>query len=151
MAPGDYISGGFANSDQIMVICLGHLWPLLWLLVLLQFLHDHWGHLKGNPKATAAILFESAIDKGAPGVDKVYGHGVLSILGMFEPIPITDNPGDDDDPGEVCDDVVIIDDDPPIGVPGDGNWYDSRGNKHISSCAVVDEPVDDDPWGWLCV
>ena len=151
VAPGDYISGGFANSDADYGHMSGTSMAAPMVTGAIAILHDHWGHLKGDPKATAAILFESAIDKGAPGIDKVYGHGMLNVLGMFEPIPITDNPGEDDDPGEVCDDVVIIDNDPPIGIPGDGNWYDSRGNKHISSCAVEDEPVDDDPWdGYVC-
>ena len=153
VAPGDYISGGFANSDADYGHMSGTSMAAPMVTGAIAILHDHWGHLKGDPRATAGILFESAIDKGAPGVDKVYGHGMLNIRGMFEPIPIVDNPGEGDDPGEVCDDVVIIDDpvNPPIGVPGDGNWYDSRGNKHISSCAGEDEPVVDDPWdGYVC-
>ena len=106
----------------------------------IAILHDHWGHLKGDPSATAGILFESATDMGAPGVDKIYGHGMLNINGIFEPIAIVDEPGGGDD-GDECDDTVIIIVDPPaIGTPGDGVWFDSRGRQHISDCV----PTDDD-------
>jgi hypothetical protein len=132
VAPGDYISGGFATSD----VDYGHMSgtsiaaPIVTGAI--AILHDHWGHLKGDPSATAGILFESAIDKGAPGVDNVYGHGMLNIHGMFEPIAIVDNPGGDDD-GDTCDDVIILD--PPtdiIGTPGDGVWFDSRGRNYFA-------------------
>ena len=148
VAPGDYISGGFAINDADYGWMSGTSMAAPMVTGAIAILHDHWAHLKGNPVATAGILFDSAIDKGKPGVDKIYGHGLLNIRGMFEPIPITDNPGDDDDPEEPCDDVVIVT--PPtdvvIGTPDDGNWYDSRGVRHLSSCAgdtKPDDPSDD--------
>ena len=148
--PGDYISGGFANSDADYGHMSGTSMAAPMVTGAIAILHDHWGHLKGDPSATVAILFESATDLGAPGVDKVYGHGMLNIRGMFEPIPIVDNPGEDIDPDE-CEDVIIDDDDDGwvwIGTPG--NWYDSHGVKQQSSCAAP--PVDDDPddgWVWI--
>ena len=124
-------------------------------------LHSYWGHLKNNPQATASILFESATDLGAPGVDAVYGHGLLNIQAAFDPAAIG-GPGDDDPPtggDDPCDDIVITD--PPvvgypIGNPPGDIWYDSRGNRHLShgvpqngfrSCVPVDDPpvVDDPP------
>ena len=142
VAPGDYISGGYAKSIDDYGHMSGTSMAAPMVTGAIAILHDHWGHLKGNPKATAGILFQSAIDKGAPGVDAVYGHGILNIRGMFEPIPIVDNPGDGDDGGG-CDDVIIIDDPvtPPIGLPGDGIWFDSFGGKHHSSCIPDDDIV----------
>ena len=147
VAPGDYISGGFANSDTDYGHMSGTSMAAPMVTGAIAILHDHWGHLKGDPGATAGILFESAIDKGAPGVDNVYGHGMLNIHGMFEPIPIKD-PGGGGDDGETCDDVIILD--PPtdiIGTPGDGIWFDSRGNKHLSTCIPDDGVVIDNPPG----
>ena len=147
VAPGDYISGGFANSDTDYGHMSGTSMAAPMVTGAIAILHDHWGHLKGDPGATAGILFESAIDKGAPGVDNVYGHGMLNIRGIFEPIAIKDPPGGGDDGGG-CDDVIILD--PPtdiIGTPGDGIWFDSLGGKHHSSCipddgVVIDPPTD---------
>ena len=147
VAPGDYISGGFANSDTGYGHMSGTSMAAPMVTGAIAILHDHWGHLKGDPKATAGILFESAIDKGAPGVDNVYGHGMLNIRGMFEPIAIIDPIGGGDDGGG-CDDVIIL---PPppgdiIGTPGDGIWFDSRGDRHHSTCIPDDGIVEDDPW-----
>ena len=137
VAPGDYISGGFANSDTGYGHMSGTSMAAPMVTGAIAILHDHWGHLKGDPKATAGILFESAIDKGAPGVDNVYGHGMLNIRGMFEPIAIKDPPGGGDDGGG-CDDVIVL---PPppgdiIGTPGDGIWFDSRGDRSYFAVEV---------------
>ena len=140
VAPGDFISGGFAGNDAEYGHMSGTSMAAPIVTGAVAILHDHWGHLKGDPKATSGILFESAIDMGAPGVDKVYGHGMLNIRGIFEPIAIQDPPGGGDD-GDECEDTVIVIVDPPaIGTPGDGVWFDSRGRQHISDCI----PTDDD-------
>jgi len=144
VAPGDFISGGFATSNAGYGHMSGTSMAAPMVTGAIAILHGHWSHLKGDPSATAGILFQSAIDKGAPGVDNVYGHGMLNIRGMFEPISIVDNPGGGDD-GGTCDDVIIIDDDPPIGLPGDGIWFDSLGGKHHSSCIPDDGVVEDYP------
>jgi hypothetical protein len=140
VAPGDFISGGFAGGDAEYGWMSGTSMAAPIVTGVIAILHDHWGHLKGDPSATAGILFESATDMGAPGVDKIYGHGMLNINGIFEPIAIVDEPGGGDD-GDECDDTVIVIVDPPaIGTPGDGVWFDSRGRQHISDCV----PTDDD-------
>ena len=162
VAPGDFISGAYGQSDADYGHMSGTSMAAPVVTGAVALLHSYWGHLKNNPKATAQILFESATDLGAPGVDAVYGHGLLNIEGAFNPAAIGGDPGGDDPPtGEdpPCDDVVIIT--PPgggypIGNPPGDIWYDSRGNRHLShgvpqngfrSCVPVDSPpvVDDPP------
>lgn len=45
----------------------------------IALLHDRWPWLTKYPKATAEILFRSAKDLGAKGVDPVYGWGLLDV------------------------------------------------------------------------
>ena len=156
VAPGDFIVGAFGQSDADYGHMSGTSMAAPIVTGAVALLHSYWGHLKNNPQATASILFESATDLGAPGVDAVYGHGLLNIEKAFNPAAIGgpgDDPGDGgSDPGDDCDDVIIIDD-PVVYPPGDV-WYDSRGNRHLShgiprngfrDCVVDNPPVVDDP------
>ena len=45
----------------------------------IALIQDRWPWLKKNPRDVAKIILESAQDLGAPGVDPVYGHGLLDI------------------------------------------------------------------------
>jgi hypothetical protein len=45
----------------------------------IALLHDRWPWLVNFPKATLDIIFRSAKDLGAPGVDAVYGWGLLDV------------------------------------------------------------------------
>jgi subtilisin family serine protease len=45
----------------------------------IALIQDRWPWLKAYPKDVAKIILESAQDLGAPGVDEVYGHGLLDI------------------------------------------------------------------------
>ena len=45
----------------------------------IALIHDRWPWLKNHPRDVAKIILESAQDLGAPGVDPVYGHGLLDI------------------------------------------------------------------------
>ena len=158
VAPGDFIVGAFGQSDADYGHMSGTSMAAPIVTGAVALLHSYWGHLKNNPKATASILFESATDLGAPGVDAVYGHGLLNIEKAFNPAAIGGDPGGDDPPtgGDPCDDVVITDPDVgyPIGNPPGDIWYDSRGNRHLShgipqngfrDCVVDNPPVVDDP------
>jgi hypothetical protein len=49
-------------------------------------LHTRWGWLRDNPSATLNILFKTARDLGAPGVDPVYGRGLLNIEAALSPL-----------------------------------------------------------------
>jgi Subtilase family len=45
----------------------------------IALIQDRWPWLKSYPRDVAKILLESAQDLGAPGVDPIYGHGLLDI------------------------------------------------------------------------
>lgn len=45
----------------------------------IALIQDRWPWLKKYPRDVAKIVLESAQDLGAPGVDPVYGHGLLDI------------------------------------------------------------------------
>lgn len=49
-------------------------------------LQGRWSFLKTRPQATANILFRSATDLGAAGVDAVYGWGLLNVERAFQPV-----------------------------------------------------------------
>ncbi|MCQ8185985.1 S8 family peptidase [Parvularcula maris] len=51
-------------------------------------LQSRWEWLQQEPEATAEILFRSADDLGAPGVDAVYGHGLLNVSASQRPLDI---------------------------------------------------------------
>lgn len=47
-------------------------------------LQNRWPALKADPETTALILFDTASDLGAPGVDAVYGWGLLNVTAAFQ-------------------------------------------------------------------
>ena len=47
-------------------------------------LEARWPSLKTNPETVAQILFTTATDLGAPGVDPVYGYGLLNAARAFQ-------------------------------------------------------------------
>ena len=130
VAPGDAMSGAYGQSDTDYGFMSGTSMAAPVVAGTVALLHSYWGHLKNNPEATAKILFNSATDMGAPGVDSVWGHGLLNIQAAFDPSAIVD-PGNPGGPEvEPCDEIII--DDPPPGPPDDGIWYDSKGDRHLS-------------------
>nr|WP_298927874.1 S8 family peptidase [uncultured Erythrobacter sp.] len=52
----------------------------------IALLHDRWPWLADQPHETADIIFRSAKDLGAPGVDAVYGHGLLDVTASQAPL-----------------------------------------------------------------
>lgn len=49
-------------------------------------LHDRWQWLAAHPDATTEIIFRSARDLGEPGVDPVYGWGMLDVTASQSPL-----------------------------------------------------------------
>lgn len=52
----------------------------------IALLHDRWPWLSNYPKETVDIILRSARDVGAPGVDPVYGWGILDVTGALSPL-----------------------------------------------------------------
>ncbi len=52
-------------------------------------LQDRWGWLKQHPGETVDILLQTATDLGAPGVDEIYGRGLLNIAASQSPLDVT--------------------------------------------------------------
>lgn len=49
-------------------------------------IQDRWPWLTDHPKDVVGIIFKSAKDLGAPGVDPVYGYGELDVQAALSPI-----------------------------------------------------------------
>ena len=140
VAPGDFISGAGAqnNSDYVHMSGTSMAAPMVTGAVAL--LHSQWKHLKKDPEATAQILYETATDLGAAGVDAVYGHGMLNIGKAMSPVPV-DNGGDDG--GDTGGDTG-----------GDDEFVDTGGDEgeschHDGGSDTVTNPGNDCPW-WGC-
>ncbi|MEO1041642.1 MAG: S8 family serine peptidase [Pseudomonadota bacterium] len=52
----------------------------------ISLLHDRWPWLQDHADVTTQIILESAQDLGAPGVDEVYGHGLLDVEASQSPL-----------------------------------------------------------------
>ncbi|MEL6529921.1 MAG: S8 family serine peptidase [Pseudomonadota bacterium] len=52
----------------------------------ISLLHDRWPWLVRHSEETTEIVFRSARDLGAPGVDAVYGHGLLDVTASQSPL-----------------------------------------------------------------
>ena len=52
----------------------------------IALLHDRWPWLAQHPDETVDIILRSAKDLGAPGVDAVYGHGMLDVRASQSPL-----------------------------------------------------------------
>jgi subtilisin family serine protease len=84
VAPGELIllpdgQGGFVRRSGTSFAA-----PLVSGAITL--LHDRWPWLAKHPDETVEIMFESARDLGAPGVDPVYGHGLLDVEASQSPL-----------------------------------------------------------------
>ncbi|QTD56025.1 S8 family peptidase [Parasphingorhabdus cellanae] len=52
----------------------------------ITLLHDRWQWLTEHPEETVSIILDSAQDLGAPGVDDVYGVGLLDVEASQSPL-----------------------------------------------------------------
>ncbi|WP_108809833.1 S8 family serine peptidase [Sphingorhabdus sp. Alg231-15] len=52
----------------------------------ITLLHDRWPWLAEHPEETVRIILDSAQDLGAPGVDDVYGAGLLDVEASQSPL-----------------------------------------------------------------
>ena len=84
VAPGEFIllpdgQGGFVRRSGTSFAA-----PLVSGAITL--LHDRWPWLAQHPDESVEIILSSARDLGAPGVDAVYGHGLLDVQASQSPL-----------------------------------------------------------------
>ena len=56
----------------------------------IALMYERWPWLRAYPKDVAKAILESAQDLGAPGVDPVYGHGLLDIEASQSALDLND-------------------------------------------------------------
>ena len=84
VAPGELIllpdgQGGFVRRNGTSFAA-----PLVSGAIAL--LHDRWPWLANHPRESVDIILRSARDAGAPGVDEIYGHGILDVGASQSPL-----------------------------------------------------------------
>lgn len=82
VAPGESIYASLPGTNYGSMSGTSMATPIVSGTVAL--LQAKWPTLKAQPEAVADILFNSATDLGAPGVDGVYGWGLLNVTGAFQ-------------------------------------------------------------------
>jgi hypothetical protein len=84
VAPGEWVLASDGAGGVTRVSGTSFAAPMVSGAVAL--LHNRWGWLKNHPGETADLLFLTATDLGAPGVDEIYGHGLLDIGASQSPL-----------------------------------------------------------------
>jgi len=84
VAPGEMILVSDGNGGVTRMSGTSFAAPLVSGAIAL--IHDRWPWLKAKPQDVAKVILESAQDLGAPGVDAVYGHGLLDIQAAQSPL-----------------------------------------------------------------
>lgn len=77
VAPGELLLVSDGNGGVTRMSGTSFAAPLVAGAIAL--IQDRWPWLKNYPRDVAKIILESAQDLGAPGVDPIYGHGMLDI------------------------------------------------------------------------
>jgi len=77
VAPGELLLVSDGNGGVTRMSGTSFAAPLVSGAIAL--IQDRWPWLKNYPRDVAKIILESAQDLGAPGVDPIYGHGLLDI------------------------------------------------------------------------
>ncbi|KWV92727.1 S8 family serine peptidase [Erythrobacter sp. YT30] len=84
VAPGEMILASDGQGGTTRVSGTSFATPLVSGAIAL--VQDRWPWLRYFPEDVAKAILESATDLGAPGVDAVYGHGLLNIEGSQAPL-----------------------------------------------------------------
>ncbi len=84
VAPGELLLVSDGNGGVVRRSGTSFAAPLVSGAIAL--LHDRWPWLQDHADETADIILTSARDLGAPGVDAVYGHGLLDVAASQSPL-----------------------------------------------------------------
>lgn len=82
VAPGEYIYATLPGNAYGYMSGTSMATPIVAATAAL--LESRWPSLKAQPSVVADILFNSATDLGAPGVDAIYGRGLLNVTRAFQ-------------------------------------------------------------------
>jgi len=86
MAPGEnIIAPGIQYGENALAYWTGTSMAAPMVSGALALLESKWPILRTDNTATA-LLFSTATDLGAPGVDGTYGNGLLNIAAAFQPV-----------------------------------------------------------------
>lgn len=88
VAPGELLLASDNEGGTTRVTGTSFAAPLVTGAIALM--HDRWPWLKEHAAATTTIVLETARDLGAPGVDEVYGHGMLDVEATQSPLNFDD-------------------------------------------------------------
>jgi len=84
VAPGELILVSDNNGGTTRLSGTSFAAPLVTGAV--SLIHDRWPWLQNFAKETTDIILQTAEDLGAPGVDSVYGHGLLDVEAAQSPL-----------------------------------------------------------------
>ena len=84
VAPGEWILVTDENGDVTRANGTSFAAPIVSGAIALM--HGRWPWLADHPSETVDIILSTATDLGDPGVDEVYGHGLLDIQASQSPV-----------------------------------------------------------------
>lgn len=84
VAPGEWILVDDGQGGVMRVSGTSFSAPIVTGAIAL--VQGRWSWLKSHPGETVDILFRTATDLGAPGIDPVYGNGLVNIGAALQPI-----------------------------------------------------------------
>ena len=88
VAPGELILVSDNNGGTTRMSGTSFAAPIVTGAV--SLVHDRWPWLQDHSDVTTDIILQTATDLGAPGVDAVYGHGLLNIEAAQSPLNYDD-------------------------------------------------------------
>ncbi len=92
VAPGTYINSAYSGGDDLYTHMTGTSMATPHVTGAAALIWDRWPSL--TARQVSSILFESATDLGAAGVDAIYGHGLLNLSAAMSPLGVTSIPAD---------------------------------------------------------
>lgn len=84
VAPGENIIGMSSTVNNGYMMGSGTSYSTPIVTGSLNLMAQKWPHLNGRQHSQ--ILFDTATDLGAPGIDDIYGNGLLNLTDAFNPV-----------------------------------------------------------------
>jgi subtilisin family serine protease len=84
VAPGEQIIGASYKQNNGYLVGSGTSFAAPIVTGAMALMQQKWPYITGRQQAS--VLFATATDLGAPGVDDVYGNGLLNLTAAFNPV-----------------------------------------------------------------